>query len=187
MESARSSLWSRKLSRLNEITDVLAVRPAWLRLFSTNDAFVWPFNEAIEIGRVFYPVDGCHLTRRQYSALLSAIRSVGETCFFLSIIESEGLSFLDRDWGHWSCALPSYEEYCALHITAENAMYSKEGRWGLVISHEMHALVGGSETFVAALDKHYRGWGEDLCQLREAWSGNENAGWLEPMIKRAMP
>ena len=168
-------------------TDRSAIRSAWHRVFTTNDAFSWPFRGAVEVGRAFYPTDGCHLTRAQYSALLSAIRGVGETGFFLSVVESEGLSFLDRDWGHWSCDLPPYEEYKALDLTLENALYSRDGHWGVLISHEMHALVGGTEAFIAAIDDHYRGWGDDLRMLREAWSGNPNGKWLKSMLSRINP
>jgi len=163
------------------------IRAAWRRVFSANDAFSWPFRETIEVGRVFYPSDGCHLTRGQYSALVDAIQCAGETGFLLSVVESEGLSFLDRDWGHWSCDLPSYGEYSALNLTLENALYSKDGHWGVLISHEMHALVGGTETFMTALDDRYRGWGDDLRMLREAWSDNPNSDWLESTLSRVTP
>jgi len=123
----------------------------------------------------------------QYSALVSAIQAVGETGFLLSVAESEGQSFLDRDWGHWSCDLPPYEAYSALDLTLENALYSRDGHWGVLISHEMHALVGGTEAFVAALDGCYRGWGDDLRMLREAWSDNPNGDWLESTLSRTTP
>ena len=169
------------------VTDLAAIRAAWRRVFSTNDAFSWPFRETVEIGRVFYPTDGCHLARGQYSALVDAIQSVGETGFLLSVVESEGLSFLDRDRGHWSCDLPPYEEYSALDLTLENALYSKGGHWGVLISHEMHALVGGTVDFMAALDDRYREWGDDLRMLREAWSDNPNGNWLESTLSRVTP
>jgi len=170
-----------------ESSDLSGIRSAWQRVFSTNDAFAWPFQDTVEIGRVFYPTDGCHLTREQYSSLVSAIRNVGETGFFLSVVESEGLSFLDRDWGHWSCGLPSYEEYSELNLTLENALYSKDGYWGVLVSHEMHALIGGTKAFMTALGDHYQGWTDDLRMLREAWSDNANATWLEPTVSRMAP
>ncbi len=170
-----------------ETTDLPAIRSAWRRVFSTNDAFAWPFRGAFEVGRVFYPTDGCHLSTEQYSALVGAIEKVGETAFFLSVVESEKLTFLDRNWGHWSCDLPSYEEYCELDLTLENALYSKDGRWGVLISHEMHALIGGTEVFMTALGDHYQGWANDLRKLRDAWSDNANANWIEPTISRMAP
>ena len=175
------------MADVTEETDLSAIRSAWHRVFSTNDAFAWPFRETVEVGRVFYPTDGCHLTREQYSALVSAIRSVGETGFLLSVVESEGLTFLESSERHWSCDLPPYEEYSELHLALENALYSKDGCWGVLISHEMHALIGGTQAFMTALGDHYQGWANDLRELREAWSGNANANWLESTIGRMAP
>lgn len=172
------------MTGLTEATDLPAIRSAWQCVFSTNDAFAWPFREAIEVGRVFYPTDGCHLTREQYSAIVSAIQSVGDTGFILSVVESEGLSFLDRSWGHWLCDLLPYEAYSEVHLTLENALYSRDGQWGVLVSHEMHALIGGTEAFMTALGDHYQGWADDLRMLRESWSNNANAAWLEPTISR---
>ncbi len=170
-----------------ETTDLPAIRSAWRRVFKTNDAFTWPFGQEFEVGRVFYPTDGCHLTIEQYSAVLGAIQRVGERTFFLSVVESEELAFLDREWGHWSCSIPSYQEYCDRHLTLENALYSKDGRWGVLISHEMHAVIGGTKAFMTALDDHYQGWADDIRMLRDAWSDNANATWLEPTLRRMAP
>jgi len=170
-----------------EAIDLRAIRSAWQQVFSTNDAFAWPFGEDYGGGHIFYPTDGYHLTKEQYSAVVGAAHNTGETAFFLSLVESEGLSFLDRSWGHWSCGLPSYEEYCELDIPLENALYSKDGRWGVLISHEMHAVIGGTKAFMTALDDHYQGWADDLRMLRDAWSDNANATWLEPILRRMAP
>ncbi len=185
--SAKSSLRVNEMPDVVEATDLRAIRSAWQQVFSTNDAFTWPFRGNYEGGHIFHPTDGYHLTREQYSALVDAAHRTGESSFFLSLVEPEGLSFLDRGWGHWSCGLPSYEEYYELDIPLENALYSKDGRWGVLISHEMHAVIGGTRAFMAALDDYYQGWANDIRMLREAWSGNANATWLEPIISRMAP
>lgn len=82
---------------------------------------------------------------------------------------------------------PSYEDYSQLSLTLENAIYSRDGNWGVLISHEMHALIAGSREFMTALDEQYRGWSNDLRLLREAWSENPNGGWLEPTISHVAP
>ena len=157
---------------------------AWRSIFSGNDPIAWPFRQEFEYCRLFYPTDGCHLTAQQYLALTNAVQGIGEDGFFLSIVESQGQSFLNRSWGHWSCDLPSHEEYSELCLTLENALYSRNGHWGVLVSHEMHALVGGTRTFMTELGKHYRRWADDLRLLREYWSGNPNAVWLEAIIDR---
>lgn len=170
-----------------EATDLSAIRSAWEHVFRSNDPFAWPFRPEFTVGRIFYPTDGYHLTKPQFMAIGGALRRAGERGFFLSAVESEGLSFLERSWGHWACESLSYNDYCQLPLTLENAIYSRAGNWGVLISHEMHALISGSREFMTALARQYRGWSSDLRQLREAWSESPNAGWLEPTISHTDP
>lgn len=69
----------------------------------------------------------------------------------------------------------------------ENALYSRNGTWGVLISHEMHALIGGNEEFMTALSEQHPRWAEDLSRLREYWAENQNATWLEDVVYRLMP
>lgn len=170
-----------------ETNDLSAIRSAWEQVFSSNNSFSWPFQSQFATGRIFYPTDGYHLTRQQFLAVVDALDQVGETGFFVSVVESEGLSFLDRSWGHWVFEGFSYQEYCQLPLALENAIYSREGRWGILISHEMHAVVAGSTEFMSALAGRYGEWAHDLRLLQEAWSGNPNAAWLELVMSRATP
>lgn len=170
------------MGRIRETTDLSSIRTAWERVFRSNDPFDWPFQPQFPVGRIFYPTDGYHLTERQFLAVSRACRRTGESGFIVSVVESEEPSFLDREWGHWACETPSYDEYTALPLALENAIYSTEGRWGVLISHEMHALVAGATDFMASLDREYRGWSDDLHLLRQAWAENPNAGWLEPTV-----
>lgn len=164
-----------------------ALRGVWKRVFRSNDPFAWPFQPQIATGCIIYPTDGYHLTKRQFMVVREVLDQLGENGFFVSIVESEGQSFLDRGCGHWVCENPSYEEYSQLPLVLENAIYSRNGRWGILVSHEMHAVVGGSTEFMAGFAGRYDEWASDLRLLREAWSGNPNAGWLDHVIARATP
>ena len=166
-------------------TDMSLIREAWQRVFSTNNAFVYPFKR-FRACRIFYPTDGYHLTEDQFSSIMTASRGAGEIDFLISIVESEGTSFLDRSWGHWACSAPSYKEYSELPLALENALYSTRGRWGILVSHEMHALVGGTAPFLTRLDELYLSWANDLRRLREDWVGNPNASWVEPIVARSI-
>lgn len=167
------------------IQEAAAVVPSWRRVFTDNDPFGWPFASWVSAGGVVYPTDGLHLTRTQYEALTSALGTIGETGFFISAVESDGLEFQRRPWGHWWSEQASYEEYCALDLTLENALYSRHGRWGVLISHEMHAVVGGTIEFVRALTESRTDWLEDLRMLNKEWSGNPKAEWLQSLPKFA--
>jgi hypothetical protein len=163
-------------------TDLSAIRSAWEEVFLSNDPFSWPFRPEFSMGRVFYPTDGYHLTKRQFLALKEALEHIDVRGFFVSIVESEESSFLKRASGHWICEDLSYDEYIELPLTLENAIYSKDGNWGILISQEMHAVMSGSAEFLAALAGRYSGWSDDLRHLREAWSENANRDWLQPTL-----
>jgi len=175
------------MSRVNESHDTSAIRSSWERIFSTNNPFGWPFCAKFDFCRIFYPTQGYHLSRNQYSVVIDVLDAIGENRFLISIVESDGLSFLDRNWGHWLCTRPSFEEYLDIPLTLENALYSESGRWGVLISHEDHALIGGDESFMRALGERYVRWADDLWKLRDAWSNNPNAEWLESLIDRTRP
>lgn len=155
---------------------------AWRTIFRSIDPFAWPFAEDIKSFRVFYPTDGYHLTKSQLEALLSVLGAEREANFFLSIVESEDLDFLNRSWGHWSCLAPSYQEYSSVSITLENALFSVTGDWGVLVSHEMHALVGGDEQFLQQLDKEYKVFESDARKLRKDWRDHPNGEWVNQLF-----
>lgn len=165
-----------------ETASVLTIRSKWEQIFLSNDPFIWPFRPEFTAGRIFYPTDGYHLTKPQFMAVMEASKKIGENELYISIVESDKVEFLERAWGHWSCENLSYEGYIELPLILENTIYSKKGNWGILISHEMHALISGSREFMVGLDEHYREWSNDFQSLREAWSDNQNSSWLEPMV-----
>jgi hypothetical protein len=172
------------MKRIRALTDLPFIRSAWQEVFKTNDPFCWPFQSKIPTARIFFPTDGYHLTPQQYSALTNALRQCGESAFCLSVVEAVELTFLDRWSGHWKCDLPTYAEYRELPLGLENTLYSESGSWGVLISHEMHAFIGGSAAFMSMVGDSYPNWDEDLGALKAEWSANPNAGWLEPVVPR---
>jgi hypothetical protein len=162
------------------------LRQAWERVFLANDPFAWSFAPSIAQGRVFYPTDGCHLTEAQFRAVVSAARGCGPGSCYLSVIES-AVDFLARPSGHWRCDSPTYNEYSALCLTLENAIYATDGSWGLVISHEEHAVVGGPPLFLARVDAQYGAAEHDVQRLRATWRGHPDASWVESIVRRVTP
>ncbi len=160
-----------------------SVLGAWQSVYLARDPFSWPYREGL-VGCLCYPTYGYHLTELQYQALLNAIKRIDEDGFFISIVESREPESLAEDSNHWSCELPPYADYADLPIVLENAIYSKLGTWGVIISHELHALVGGSEVFVDALRESYGQCDEDVIRLNEEWSGNPNSAWLGSIMGR---
>ena len=169
------------MSSIHRPVDADAVVQAWSSVFTSTDAFAWPFRPGY-LGRIFFRTYGYHLTAEQYAALCAAIRATGEDGFFMSIVEVASMRDRLDPSEHWWCELPDYRAYSAVGLVLENALYSPKGTWGLVVSHELHALVGATPEFVQLLDRSYGTFADDLHALREEWHGNEHAAWLESVL-----
>lgn len=118
------------------------MRLTYRQLFKGNDPFMEVFTDKLPHRLFLCPTEGYFLTEEQYLALNKTVKAIGESTFFLSEIEGEP-DFSDKSC-HWRIhASTSYREYCQLPIYLENIIYSEAGNWGVIISHEEHALFGG--------------------------------------------
>ncbi len=145
------------------------------RIFISDDPFGWPFAERIKSGMLFYPTAGYHLSKSQYNAVVAAAKANGDEGFIVSVVEGEG-EIIGRGESWW-CKYPNYEDYLGLPLVLENAIYSKRGSWGIMISHEDHAIIGGSAGFVEMLRAGYPEWREDVQKLTEVWKDNPCGAW----------
>lgn len=164
--------------------DLATLKRRWSAVFASNDPFPWPFHDGFVWSGVFYPTEGYHLSQCQFTAIIDAARALGEDVFDVSVVEGDGAAFLERDSWHWQLDRPTYDEYRGLELPLENAIFSRTGRWGLLVSHEMHAIVGGSAEFGKAVCKAYGDCDEDLQRLRAEWGGNPRGAWIAEMEKR---
>jgi len=145
-----------------------SIRSAWKKIFHHNDPFRDPFQHSIDARLLMYPTYGYHLTEEQYSAFILTATNVARTTFYVSVVEYTG-DFLARG-EHWHCAMPEYEEYRSLPLVLENAIYAEDGTFGIVISHEDHALIAGTEEFVSKLKGNYSSWEEDQRNIKNEWT-----------------
>jgi hypothetical protein len=165
------------MNRIAQLQDVTPLRTAWERIFISTDPFGMPFSGRFTDVLPFFPTDGYHLTQTQYAAVCDAALKQGDSAFCLSVIEYEGGAFWNCGH-HWWCRFPSYEEYRALPLVLENSLYSPHGDWGLLVSHEDHALVAGGAAFLEELRRSYTAFSQDLRELKATWAGKPNAEWI---------
>jgi hypothetical protein len=169
-------------SGVRELADGSQVRRAFDRVFASTDPFDYPFRPAVEASLVFYPTEGYHLSQVQYAAVVAAAHATGEPAFFVSVVEYSG-DWVERGQ-HWLCDALGYEAYRSIELTLENALYSASGGWGLVLSQEQHALVGGSREFVRRVQASYPAWQKCWSELLHEWAGNPNGSWLSKVENR---
>ncbi len=168
------------MSKIEPITGKSCIRKSWQRLFKSNDPFSVPFRPEIEACIIFPFTEGCALTLAQYEAIITAARTLGDQGFILSEVEWKG-DFFERG-KHWWCEFPRHEDYLIQAPILENALYSLHSRWGVLISHEWHAMVGGSETFMMNVDKMYPEWRAAIIDLIESWEKVTPGHWVTNMF-----
>ncbi len=83
---------------------------------------------------------------RELAAIREAAGSLGETSCYLQLYV-----FGEEEWPYWELDLGDEAPYAGIPFIRENSLFSREGRWGMLVSDENHAVVAGEETFVETL------------------------------------
>ncbi len=169
------------------------LKNAYYKVFKNTDPFGRMFNDIIKQRIILCPTDGYYLNKEQFNALMGASKALGEESCYLS--ETEG-GFLDnsveKDIYSFGCGeisnKISYEEYKKIKIVVESAIYSTKAYWGIIISHEDFAVVGGVDSFMESFKKLYPNWNHgyrNFVKVCEAWKMqyNSDLSWLPDFLE----
>ncbi len=172
---------------------ILELKNAYYKIFKKTDPFGRMFNDIIKQKIILCPTNGYYLNKEQFNALMKTSKALGEASFYL--YETEGCFLDDLEekniysfgYGEVSNKI-SYEEYKNLKIVLENALYSTKGSWGVIISHEDHAVLGGVDGFVSLFKKNYPEWPQEINNFIELWKSNKelygsNVTWIPDFLK----
>jgi hypothetical protein len=170
---------------IERIVSTKELKEAFFRIFGSTDPFIPAGHPDVPIKAVLYPTESYHLSKQQFQALIKASLVYDERVFFISEIEGNSNPF-DKGF-HWICNEPTFTEYTNLPIGIENAIYSKSGKWGLLLSHELHALLVCDIPFWETFQQLYPEWKFDQEKFIKDWESKEkefgsNIGWLKPFI-----
>ncbi|MDD4402738.1 MAG: hypothetical protein PHI24_13010 [Desulfitobacteriaceae bacterium] len=159
------------------------IKKAYFKIFSGNSPFEYCFRKEIEKAKLLYPVDGYYLTQEQYIALMLTISNLYiDEEVIISEIETESIGDIFKqnsdvtkyELKHWSFDLSTtYEEYMQMDINVENAIYSSQGKWGILISHEEHAVIGGSIEFLDMFKTKYPEFENSMKSFQAYWKYNK--------------
>jgi len=151
------------------------------------------FSSAIKEKMLLCCTDAFYLNKQQFLVLLKIIKNLGESSFYVSRIDERGILNMfgsdDKQDDHFELSSDvSYEEYQKKTFFLEYALYSKNGTWGVLISQEEVALIGGSQDFIAIFKKLYEQWDEDIKKLIAGCKHNKehygsDISWLEDVLK----
>ncbi|MEK5236052.1 hypothetical protein NST99_10170 [Paenibacillus sp. FSL L8-0470] len=180
--------------------EMVRFRKAFSLVFKSRNPFEEMFQSRISERLLLYPTCGTYLDDAQFSALMESAKKVGDMQCYISEVEAEPDSFILPDDSeiyhpaHWEGPLSSgfYQEYRELTLVLNNAIYSKKGTWGVLISHEDHAVLGGSAIFVNEFKRNYPRWTDELTEFESMLSHNHikygtNVDWYEGLKKHLNP
>lgn len=178
-------------------TDIRQLREAFYKVFKSQSPFTPAGQEEFHVRMVLYPTNVYYLKVKQFQALMGAVYESGEREFFISLVETETDPFSSQSWNtewysHWMCEAPTFEEYMNVDLPIENAIYSVNGSWGVLVSHECHALLVCKPSFWDAFQSQYPDWRQDKEQFIELWHFHEkergvDISWLQPLLTHLTP
>ncbi len=158
------------------------------KIFKAYDPFSLIFRDNIESKTLIFNTEGYFLSESQFNLLFELIQRCKESYVYLSITEFPDNNFYKSE--HWRIPVDiPYEEYLTIPVYLENAIYSSQGEWGLIISHEEHAVLGGGEEFIRNFKQKYVNHSEDIRNFKEYYqycnrNNGVNIDWLESFLKQ---
>ena len=167
------------------------LKDLYKKIFSNNDPFNNVFNNYIEKKILIFPTKGYYLSKDQYDNLIKVLDFFLEKEIFISEIENGEESFentVEYCFNHNRIELKtSYEEYLKIPVFLENILYSTTAKWGMMISHENHALLGGSSKFIEKFLENYS-YLEDKEKFLRYWhynkqNYNSDLNWQKEFFK----
>jgi hypothetical protein len=133
---------------------------------------------------VIFPTDSYHLTFEQFNAMVKAAARFNEKEFIISEVE---IPAPFKKGSHWLCTEPSFGDYTKLDTMIENAIYSINGKWGILLSHELHGLLVCDIPFWNIFCKEYPNCKQDMNEFLDYWKSVETEGaktdWIPLFLK----
>ena len=117
--------------------------PARERVFAELDPFGARFTDDVRERALLFPVS-YELEPGQMDAVRDAARAVGDETIFLEVLVLEGSRY-------WEFSVRGDGPYDVVDVYLETALFSPAGTWGMIISPDDHAVMGGPPGFVGML------------------------------------
>jgi hypothetical protein len=181
------------INNINTQAELDILREQFFRAFKDVDPFGEMFMDSIEERQIICPFDSYALDKKQFNALILSIMAVGDKGFYITEIEPIDCFgvvvppfYQPRSW-HFELPI-TYEEYEQIGFYLETAVYSPTGRWGLMISHEDHAVIGGSKLFINTFNENYPNSKKGYDYFLEMWKANKeqfnsDISWMSKFLE----
>jgi hypothetical protein len=173
---------------LSEEDFVREAKPVYEHAFATGNPFDLPFTSALESRMILFPAHYM-MEASLARAITKASAQLNENSFYVSVLERPTDEEHDRPY-HWHIAFNELEQYRSLGypFVLENAVYSDRGTWGLMFSHERHAVLGGPPELVQVVTQELPKLTDEVETFIETWKKNQkrlgcNVDWVIHLLK----
>jgi hypothetical protein len=170
------------------------VEPILRKVFVGDDPFEPSFAPNIQGRRIIY--------RYKYSidppftdALIEAASKLGDEGCYISTLWRPS----HEPW-HWYIPFSEFNSAYVEHrkefdefdiwliYSGENILYSPQGKWGIMFSHESHALLGGPQEFIEEIQKTVPDLDLQVCEFLKFWKyckdnySSAETAWLPEVL-----
>jgi hypothetical protein len=155
-------------------------------VFKNLDPFEEPFAEAIRVRALLYPVEDWNFVEAELPALQHAVRAAGDEGFYVTRLERQVEQPPDEpeDWFFPLDDIAAYPGETSAPF--ETALVSPSATWGIMFSHEFHAVIGGVDVFVETLYAELnRDPEQEARKMIEHWLemyGRRTSSWIPSLM-----
>ncbi len=155
------------------------------------DPFLKPFTNSIDCKRILFEYNFIPNSEFLKGLQFSVQREYLEETFYLAIVE--GLDSIESiPLEVWKISFNSYNDFLinehTYSIALENVIFSLNGNWGIISSHESHGVIGGSEQFINTLKDMLPMLDFQVIQFLNYWKSYHedfgvNIDWLPTLME----
>ncbi|MBE9182618.1 hypothetical protein IQ268_29185 [Oculatella sp. LEGE 06141] len=169
------------------------------QVFITDNPFGQPFSTSVAARKILYPFFS-YLEEPFLVPLIKAAINVGDTgCYLTQLWRDENesspnhcyipLSELSRGYTAPPFSEELIEVKTGMKLLSEYVLYSERGKWGVMVSHEHHGLLGGSLEFMDIVSQEIPDIDEQVCKFLDDFRQLKVAGrhltldWLPEFLE----
>jgi hypothetical protein len=143
---------------LTEVQYRLESEPLLRKVFIKDDSFDSPFMSEVKSRRIIF--DYHYLLNPPLTdAISSAGLKLGDKGCYISSLWRPGPEYGEpKEPYHWYLSWSEFELYYEGYLDntfGEHVLYSPQGKWGVMISHEHYGLLGGTADFVEEVSRNF--------------------------------
>jgi|JFJP01.1.fsa_nt_gi hypothetical protein len=169
--------------------------PALRQVFVSDEPFDEPFSPNVTARRIVYPCFE-YIEPPLIDAIVAAAINVGDPgCYLYNLWTGK------EDLRH--CYIP-FSEFSAAYLgtgdindlighklgmipDSENILYSPTGKWGIIVSHEHHGMLGGVVEFIEDIHRSIPDLDEQVYNFIEERLRNHDTGTFNTVVLRWLP